>query len=115
MPTLINYGSELIRINPSNNRIEYSTNRGASWITRYSGSNSGLFRDLLQYGNEILACTDKGLYYSTNKGASWICRRQGPLLFDQQGGFLDMQEFRQRREDTHLHPGRRPRTARQLR
>ncbi len=77
MPSLINYGTELIRINFSNNRIEYSTNRGASWITRYSGSSAGQFRDLLQYGNEILACTDKGLYYSTNKGASWICRSSG--------------------------------------
>lgn len=79
MPSLINYGTELIRINFSNNRIEYSTNRGASWISRYSGSSSGQFYDLLQYGNEILACTDKGLYYSTNKGASWSCRCSGSI------------------------------------
>ncbi len=74
MPTFLSYGSELIRINPSNNRIEYSTNRGASWITRYSGSGAGTFRDLVSYGNEIISATDKGVYYSTNKGASWICR-----------------------------------------
>ena len=59
MPQLITYGNELIRINPSNNKIEYSTNRGSSWITRYSGSGCGQFRDLLEYGNEIIACTDQ--------------------------------------------------------
>ncbi len=89
MPQMITYGSELIRINPSNNKIEYSTNRGSSWITRYSGSGCGQFRDLLEYGNEIIACTDNQdggrellgssndghLYYSTNKGSSWIRRR----------------------------------------
>ena len=90
MPSLINFGNELIRINFSNNRIEYSTNRGASWITRYSGSYSGAFRDLLPYGDEILACTDKGLYYSRNKGASWICRSSSTyaktLICIQDGG-----------------------------
>lgn len=30
---------------------------------------------LITYGNEIIACTDKGLYCSTNKGSSWIRRR----------------------------------------
>ena len=44
MPQLITYGNELIRINPANNRIEYSTNRGISWISRYSGSSCGTFR-----------------------------------------------------------------------
>lgn len=77
MPTLISLGTELVRINPANNRIEYSTSRGASWITRYSGSSAGSFRDLIQYGNELLAATDKGIYYSTTKGASWICRCSG--------------------------------------
>ena len=79
MPQMITYGNELIRINLSNNKIEYSTNRGSSWITRYSGSNCGQFRDLLDYGNEIIACTDKGLYYSTNTGSSWICRSSGSI------------------------------------
>ena len=32
MSLLVSYGSELIRINPSNNRIEFSTNRGASVV-----------------------------------------------------------------------------------
>ena len=34
MPQLITYGNELIRINPANNRIEYSTNEGISWMRR---------------------------------------------------------------------------------
>ena len=34
MPQLITYGNELIRINPANNRIEYSTKEGISWIRR---------------------------------------------------------------------------------
>ena len=77
MPQLITYGNELIRINPAKNSIEYSTNRGASWMTRYSGSSCGTFRDLLPYDGIILACTDKGIYYTTNKGASWMCRNSG--------------------------------------
>lgn len=47
MPQLITYGNELIRINPANNRIEYSSNRGISWMSRYSGSSCGTFRDLI--------------------------------------------------------------------
>lgn len=74
MPLLINYGNELIRINVSNNKIEYSTNRGLSWMTRYNGSSCGTFRDLLPYSGKIIACTDKGIYYSSNKGLSWMSR-----------------------------------------
>ena len=74
MPQLITYGNELIRINPSNNRIEYSTNRGLSWMSRYSGSNCGRFRDLCPYNGKIVAITDKGVYYSTNKGLSWMSK-----------------------------------------
>ena len=74
MPQLITYGNELIRINPSNNRIEYSTNRGISWLSRYSGSSCGTFLDMIPYNGKILAVTDKGLYYSSNKGISWLSR-----------------------------------------
>ena len=74
MPTLITLGSELLRINPANNSIEYSTNRGASWLRRASGDSNGVFRDLLMYDGELLACTSKGLCYSQNKGASWLMR-----------------------------------------
>lgn len=83
MPTLISISSELIRINNSNNCIEYSINRGASWLIRFSaGSYMGTFRDLLPYGNELLACTSKGLYYSINKGSSWLCRYTWPSGYD---------------------------------
>jgi len=68
MPQLITYGNELIRINPANNRIEYSINRGISWISRYSGSNCGTFRDLVPYNGKIIAITDKGVYYSPGLG-----------------------------------------------
>lgn len=72
MAQMINKGKELIRINPSNkNKIEYSTNDGRSWNTRYSGSSCGDFRDLTDNGKEILVSTSKGLYYSTNEGRSW--------------------------------------------
>ena len=78
MPLLVPYGNELIRIKPANNKIEYSTNRGASWNYRYSGSYCGTFRDLIPYGGNLLALTDKGVYYSNNKGASWITKYTGP-------------------------------------
>lgn len=74
MPQLIQYGTELIRFNPSNNHIEVSTSRGASWFTRYSGSSLGTIKDLIVYGPEIIALTSKGIYVSTSKGASWYCR-----------------------------------------
>ncbi|MCR4565360.1 MAG: hypothetical protein K5651_04625 [Bacteroidales bacterium] len=77
MPQLIPYGSEMIRINTANNKIEYSTNRGASWSTRYSGSSCGTFRDMIEYGGKLIALTDRGIYYSTNKGASWSSRYTG--------------------------------------
>ena len=72
MSQLIKKGKELIRINPGNaNKIEYSTNDGRSWNTRYSGTSSGNFSDLTDNGKEILGTTSKGLYYSTNDGRSW--------------------------------------------
>lgn len=36
MPKMITFGSEMIRINPAKNCIEYSTNAGRSWISRYT-------------------------------------------------------------------------------
>lgn len=77
MAQLINYGKELIRINTAKNSIEYSTNDGRSWISRYTGSFAGIFSDLFPFGKELLACTSKGIYYSTNEGRSWIARYTG--------------------------------------
>lgn len=78
MPTMINRGKELIRISTKDSKkIEYSTNEGRSWISRFSGnSNTGQFRDLMDNGKEILGTTDKGLFYSTNYGRSWILRKR---------------------------------------
>jgi hypothetical protein len=75
MAQMIQRGKELIRISPSNKqKIEYSTNEGRSWITRFSGSTYGDFNELTDTGKEILGTTPKGLYYSTNEGRSWIRR-----------------------------------------
>ena len=74
MPQMIMLGSEMIRIHPAKNTIEYSTSQGRSWSTRYSSSSCGEFIDLLPYGNELLAVTSKGIYYSTSQGRSWSSR-----------------------------------------
>lgn len=75
MPQMINLGNEIVRINPQNNSIEYSTNQGRSWSSRYTSSSCGNFQNLMDGGKELLANTDKGLYYSTNSGRSWSKRR----------------------------------------
>ena len=75
--TIINFGKDLIRINPKNNHIECSTNQGRTWSTRYNGSYCGEFVDLLAYGNEILAATSKGVYVSNNGGRTWSVRYTG--------------------------------------
>ncbi len=77
MARLINYGKEMIRINTQKNAIEYSTNEGRSWLSRYTGSSAGSFSDLFPFGKELLACTSKGIYYSTNEGRSWLSRYTG--------------------------------------
>ena len=72
MGQMIIRGKELIRINPSNKqKIEYSTNNGVTWHSRYTGSSNGDFGELNDNGNEILAITSKGLFYSTNNGVTW--------------------------------------------
>jgi len=73
MSTMLNLGKELLRINPKDSqKLEYSTNSGRSWNSRYSGSNStGNFSDLTDADKEILGTTTKGLFYSINSGRSW--------------------------------------------
>ena len=75
MCLMINRGGELIRISPKDpDKLEYSTNDGRSWMTRYSGSTAGRFEDLTDNGKEILATTSKGLYYTRDEGRSWMKR-----------------------------------------
>ena len=71
---MVQYGSEIIRINTQKNTIEYSKDGGRSWRSRYMGSVAGVFVDLLVYGSEILACTSKGIYYSKDGGRTWHSR-----------------------------------------
>jgi hypothetical protein len=71
MSLMLNRGSELLRISPQNSsEIQYSTNGGSNWYSRYSGG-VGNFQDLTESGNEILGTTTQGLYYSTNDGNNW--------------------------------------------
>ena len=74
----INLGSELLRICPTDdNKIEYSTNNGRSWLSRYKGSFAGDFYDLTIFGDEIFAVTSKGVYTSKTDGRSWLSRYTG--------------------------------------
>lgn len=77
MAQLINYGREMLRINPRKNAIECSTDDGRNWRPRYTGSSAGVFLDLVQFGRELLACTSKGVYYSTDEGRNWHPRYTG--------------------------------------
>lgn len=76
MSTMINRGKELIRISPKDSKkLEYSTNSGRFWSTRYSGSSATAeFQDLTDNGKEILGITSKGLFYSTSEGRTWSKR-----------------------------------------
>lgn len=74
MGLMVNLGSELIRYNPSNGHIEYSTSQGRVWSARCTSRTFGTARALIVYGKELLLCSDKGVYYSTSKGAVWSLR-----------------------------------------
>lgn len=73
MSTMIQYKNELIRISPKDSkRLEYSTNGGKTWNTRFSGSLSvGEFQDLTDNGDQLLGTTSKGLFYSKTNGKTW--------------------------------------------
>ena len=94
MPQIIHSGGgiffkgELLRINPSNNAIEVSTNDGRSWSPRCTNASYGTFRDLLLVGREILAATSRGLYVSTNAARSF-----SPCCVNSSyGDFINLQE-----------------------
>ncbi len=94
MPQIIKTGGglfskgELLRINPSNNTIEVSTNGGRSWSPRCTNASYGTFRDLLLVGSEILAATSRGLYVSTNAARSFSPR----CVNTSYGDFLNLQD-----------------------
>ena len=88
MPQIVNLGRELVRINVQKNSVECSQNGGRSWVTRCSNASYGIFRDLFVYGNELLACTSKGVYVSTNDGRSFAPR----CTNNSYGEFLNLQE-----------------------
>ena len=94
MPQIIKTGGglfskgELLRINPSNNTIEVSTNGGRSWSPRCTNTSYGTFRDLLPVGREILAVTSRGLYVSTNSARSFSPR----CVNTSYGDFLNLQD-----------------------
>lgn len=94
MPQIIKVGGglfskgELIRINPSNNTIEVSTNEGRSWSPRCTNASYGTFRDLLPVGREILASTSRGLFVSTNAARSFSPR----CVNTSYGEFINLQD-----------------------
>ena len=94
MPQIIKVGGglfskgELIRINPSNNTIEVSTNEGRSWSPRCTNASYGTFRDLLPVGREILATTSRGLFVSTNAARSFSPR----CVNTSYGEFINLQD-----------------------
>ena len=86
MGLMVSFGNELIRYNPANKHIEYSTNRGSSWFCRNSGSSIGNVKSIIVYGDELILCSDKGVMYSTSKGSSWFSRSSSHK------DFIDLQD-----------------------
>ena len=75
---MVQVANEIVRINPQKaNQIDYSTNGGRTWISRYTGTSSGEFIDMVIYNGELIAITSKGVYYSTSSGRTWISRYSG--------------------------------------
>ena len=75
---MVQTSNEIVGINPQKaNQIDYSTNGGRTWMSRYSGSSCGEVIDLVHYNNDLIAITTKGIYYSTNRGRTWMSRYTG--------------------------------------
>ena len=86
---MVQTSNEIVRINPQKaNQIDYSTNGGRTWITRYSGTASGEFIAMVIYNNALIAITSKGVYYSTNRGRTWMSRYTGTSC----GKFLSLMD-----------------------
>lgn len=74
MAQLLQYGAEMLRINPSNNSIERSRD-GRNWSRRYSSQTYGIFHDLCIVGSLIYAATSKGVIFSRDGGLNWSSKR----------------------------------------
>lgn len=75
MCLMINRGGELIRISPKDpDKLEYSTNGGRNWATRFAGKLVGKIVDIFDKGGEIHITTDKGEFSSNNGGRNWLRR-----------------------------------------
>jgi len=73
---MITLKGKLIRINPTKTtQLQFSSNDGRTWNTRYAGPSAGEFSSLMDNGKEILANTSKGLYYSSNECRTWNKRK----------------------------------------
>ena len=76
MQQLVTLGSELIRINPSNGHIEYSTSGGRSWLTKNASSIARSLVALQDGGKEVIGMTADGhIYASSSEGATWLRRK----------------------------------------
>lgn len=74
MPSIVTLGDKLIRINFDSNRIELSKDRGRTWINRFRGTFCGKFVELVAFGDEIFALTEKGVFSSSDEGLTWKVR-----------------------------------------
>lgn len=75
MPQLITVGNKMIRITPSENRLELSSTNGATWIYRSRmGRMYGKLKDLLWFHDKLYALTETGIWRSSNEGADWVPR-----------------------------------------
>lgn len=71
IPQVLAREKELLRINPKNpHLIEYSTDGGICWESRYCGSGCGEFYSLKSDVNGIIAQTSEGVFHSY-AGVSW--------------------------------------------
>ena len=74
MPKMLDLGKELLRFNSSKDAIEYSINGGRTWVVRSTNRLLDDCTDLFEWGDEILACTPRGICYSRDNGKSWTQR-----------------------------------------
>lgn len=86
MGLMVSYGGELVRYNPANGHIEYSSSQGRAWLMRNSGSSLGNVKSLTVYGKELILCSDKGIFYSTSGGRAWLLRNSSNK------NFIDLQD-----------------------